>query len=77
MTQHINIRIEGHLDHSWVSWLDGLTLTHTEEGETVLTGWVKDQTALYGLIAKLRDLGVILISINIEETDTPDNQKQQ
>jgi hypothetical protein len=65
--QRIEIRVEGHLDQTWADWLDGFTLTHTEEGETILTGKVKDQAALYGLIAKLRDLGVKLISVNSGE----------
>ena len=61
--QRVEIRIEGHLDPTWEDWLDGFTLTHSEGGETVLTGSVRDQAALYGLIAKLRDLGVKLVSI--------------
>jgi hypothetical protein len=61
--QRVEIRVEGHLDPSWADWLDGFALTHTEGGESILTGEVKDQAALYGLIAKLRDLGVKLISI--------------
>jgi len=62
--QHIEIRVEGHLDRSWAEWLDGFNLAHAEHNETILTGKVKDQAALYGLIAKLRDLGVKLISVN-------------
>ena len=69
--QQVGIRIEGHLDQSWADWLDGFTLAHTEEGETILTGEVKDQAALYGLIAKLRDLGVKLISVNSGEETPP------
>jgi hypothetical protein len=65
--QRVEIRIEGHLDQSWADWLDGFTLTHTEQGETILTGEITDQAAMYGLIAKLRDLGVKLISINSGE----------
>ena len=65
--QRVEIRIESHLDKTWADWLDGLTLDHTDEGETILTGEVKDQTALYGLIAKLRDLGVILVSVKSGE----------
>jgi len=65
--QRVEIRIEGHLDQTWADWLDGFTLTHTEGGETVLTGKVKDQAALYGLIAKLRDLGVKLLSVKSGE----------
>ena len=63
----VEVRIEGHLDPTWAEWLDGFTLTHTEEGETILAGNVKDQTALYGLIAKLRDLGLKLISVDYKK----------
>ena len=65
--QRVEIRIESHLDRAWAEWLDGFTLTHTKEGETILTGEVKDQAALYGLIAKLRDLGVKLVSVKSGE----------
>jgi hypothetical protein len=62
--QRVEIRVEGYLDVTWAEWLDGFNLAHTEQDETILTGKVKDQAALYGLIAKLRDLGVKLISVN-------------
>lgn len=62
--QRVEIRVKSHLDENWAEWLDGFTLTHTEDDETVLTGEVKDQAALYGLMAKLRDLGVELIAVN-------------
>ena len=61
--QRVEIRIEGHLDPTWEAWLDGFTLNHSEGGETILTGAVRDQAALYGVIAKLRDLGAVLVSI--------------
>ena len=67
MMQRVKIRIEGHLDMTWAEWLDGFNLTHSSQDETILTGKVKDQAALYGLIAKLRDLGVKLISVNSGE----------
>jgi hypothetical protein len=67
MMQRVEIRVEGHLDQTWAEWLDGFNLAHTEQGETILTGKVKDQAALYGLISKLRDLGAKLISINSGE----------
>ena len=63
--QHVEIKAKGHLDQDWASWLEGFTFTYSAENETVLTGSVKDQAALYGLIAKLRDLGVILLEVNI------------
>jgi hypothetical protein len=64
MMQRVEIRVEGHLDQTWAEWLDGFTIAHSEQDETILTGKVKDQAALYGLIAKLRDLGVKLVSVN-------------
>jgi hypothetical protein len=61
---HVEILVEGHLDPQWADWLDGFTITHTENNETVLIGTVEDQSAFYGIMAKLRDLGVKLISAN-------------
>jgi len=48
-------------------WLDGLTITHTQQDETILSGPIQDQAALYGLIVKLRDLGLPLVSVNSDE----------
>ena len=63
--RQMEIRVEGHLDKDWGKWLEGFTFTHNKAKETILTGKVEDQAALYGLIAKLRDLGVTLIAINV------------
>jgi hypothetical protein len=57
------IRIKGHLDHRWASWFDGLTLTLEDNGDTLLTGPVVDQAALHGLLRKVRDLGMPLVSV--------------
>ena len=57
------IRIEGHLGREWADWFGGLTLTTLDNGETLLTGPVVDQAALYGLIRKVRDLGMPLLSV--------------
>jgi hypothetical protein len=62
--QQVEIRVKGQIDERWSEWLEGLTITHMGEGETVLTGPVTDQSALYGLIARLRDLGLPLLSVN-------------
>lgn len=64
--QQVDIRVEGHLDRRWSEWLEGFTIVHTEQDETLLAGTVADQAALYGLIAKLRDLGVKLLSVSLE-----------
>lgn len=59
----VEIRIKGRIDQQWSEWFEDLTITHTEQGETLLTGEVADQAALYGLLAKLRDLGLALLSV--------------
>ena len=56
------IRIEGHLGPKWMEWFEGLTITLEDDGETLLTGPVVDQAALHGLLRKVRDLGMPLIS---------------
>jgi hypothetical protein len=58
------IRVAGHLSPQWVEWFDGLTVTLEEDGNTLLTGFVADQAALYGLLKKVRDLGLSLLSVN-------------
>ncbi len=59
------IRVKGHLDSPyWSEWFDGLTVTLTENGETALSGPIVDQTALHGLLVKVRDLGLPLLSVN-------------
>jgi hypothetical protein len=57
-------RVEGHLAPSWSEWLDGLTIANLDNGEALLTGPVVDQAALHGLLAKVRDLNLPLISVN-------------
>ena len=57
------IRIKGHLDDRWADWFGGLTITLEENGDTLLTGPVVDQAALYGLLRKVRDLGMPLLSV--------------
>jgi hypothetical protein len=61
--QRYAIRIAGHVDASWSEWFDGLTVTHTESGETILYGAVADQAALHGLLARIRDLNLTLVSV--------------
>jgi len=63
----IEIHVKGRIESHWSSWFHGLDLTHTERDETVLSGLVADQSALYGLIARLRDLGLALVSIRCDE----------
>lgn len=64
MTQYYEIRIKGHLDQSWTDWFDGMTISHETSGETLLTGYLPDQAALHGVLNRLRDLSIQLISVN-------------
>ena len=58
------IRLKGHLDGRWSDWFGGLTITLEEDGDTLLTGPVADQAALHGLLKRVRDLGLPLLSVN-------------
>ena len=62
------LRIDGHLDDRWTAWFDDLTLTRESDGTTTLRGLVPDQAALHGLLAKVRDLGATLISVEVIDT---------
>jgi hypothetical protein len=57
------LQVQGHLDQYWSTWFDGFTLTHQDDGTTTLRGLVRDQSELHGLLAKVRDLGMALISV--------------
>jgi hypothetical protein len=66
------IRIKGHLGSQWTDWFEGLTITLEENGETLLTGPVVDDAALHGLLKKVRDLGMPLLSVHRVEPDQAD-----
>jgi len=61
--QNYEIRVRGHLPADWIDWLGDLTLDHAPDGTSTLTGELPDQAALYGVLLKLRDLGIELLSI--------------
>lgn len=60
---YYHFTVQGHLDDHWTAWFEGLTITNRVNGEAILGGVVKDQAALYGVLVKLRDLGLPLIAV--------------
>lgn len=65
------IRVEGHLTERWAAWFDGLAVNSEDDGTTVIRGSVVDQAALHGLLLRLRDIGIPLISLTpVEDSDT-------
>jgi hypothetical protein len=67
------IRIEGHLGRDWADWFEGLAITARDSGETLLTGPVVDQAALHGLLRKVRDVGIPLLSVVRVKPDQADS----
>ena len=70
-TPQYEIRVKGHLGHRWAAWFDGLSITNEGDGTTVMSGPVVDQAALHGLLHKLRDVGIPLVSLIQLPTDAP------
>ena len=63
MSNTCEIVVKGHLDMHWSGWLEGLTITHSDQGETILSGEIRDQAAFYGLLVRLRDMALVLLSV--------------
>lgn len=63
------IKIKGHMSQKWVDWFDGLTVTLGEDGNTILSGPIIDQSALHGILKKIRDLGMPLLSVNSTDSN--------
>ncbi|MEI2609145.1 MAG: hypothetical protein V9G20_11010 [Candidatus Promineifilaceae bacterium] len=72
------IRVKGHLNSQWTEWFEGLAVTLEEDGDTLLTGPVVDQAALHGLLKKVRDLGLPLVSVvQIQGLDSHQNDAKK
>jgi hypothetical protein len=71
------IRIRGRRDKDWVEWFDNMTLTHTSEGQTILTGPMPDQAALHGILNRIRDLNLELISVTQTEPAAKDESQSK
>jgi hypothetical protein len=80
MSDTCEIVVKGQLDTGWSKWFEGLTITHNDKGETLISGPIRDQAALYGILAKMRDLALFLISVqyvvdgSLKENNGSDNK---
>ena len=73
--EHYVICIKGHLDPRWSEWFEGMMVIHTESGETILSGPVADQAALHGLLVKVGDLNLTIVSVNRGKPALPGEEK--
>lgn len=76
MTEFYEIKVEGHLDPQWVTWFAGLQLTYPAADETLFSGPLPDQAALHGLLERIRDLNLTLLSVS-RRSLTPNNVKKR
>jgi hypothetical protein len=76
MPEYYEIKIKGHLDPGWSDWFAGLTVTHLGGNETLFSGLLPDQAALHGLLERIRDLNITLISVTCGGQPTPDADKE-
>lgn len=70
MSDYCEILVKGQLDMDWAGWFEGLTITHNDKGETLFSGEVRDQTAFYGLLAKVRDAGLSLVLVKFRADES-------
>ncbi|QBD76933.1 hypothetical protein EPA93_13335 [Ktedonosporobacter rubrisoli] len=65
------IRVKGHLSAFWQDWFEDLSITHETNGTTVISGFIRDRAALYGVLFKMCDLGLVLLSLEAQEPEKP------
>lgn len=69
MKDHYEITVQGHLDAGWARWFDGFVIRNAQDGTSVLSGQIEDQSALHGVLIKIRDLGLPLLAVQRVERD--------
>jgi hypothetical protein len=72
---HVEIWVKGQIDNHWSGWFDDMEITQTDQDETLLKGWVVDQSAVYGLLSRVRDLGLALVSVTLSEGESQEQTK--
>jgi hypothetical protein len=75
--EYYEILVRGQLDSHWSAWFEGLTLTPLENGATLITGPVQDQAALHGILAKIRDLDLHLLSVVLSDPESRESKKMR
>ncbi len=75
MPEYCKIKIKSHLDPRWSHWFEGMKLTHLEGDETLLSGPLPDQAALHGLLERIRDLNLTLISVTCGDSPNPETDQ--
>ena len=75
--QWYEVRVQGHLDARWADWVEGLAFTHEGDGTTTIAGPLVDQAALHGLLARIRDLGLPIVSLRRVCPDSPGSEINQ
>jgi hypothetical protein len=76
MPEYYEIKVKGHLDPLWSDWFAGMQLTHLEGNETLLAGSLPDQAALHGMLERIRDLNITLLSVNCGSGSTLNSVKE-
>jgi hypothetical protein len=71
------VRVKGHLDGRWAAWFEGFSLTHAGDGTSVLAGFVVDQAALHGVLRKLGDVGLLIVSVTRADAAQPSTRTTQ
>ena len=66
--QNTEIRVKGHIDPTWSDWVEGLNISHIDQDQTLLSGVVVDQSTLFGILTKLRDMGLEIVSVNVSDS---------
>ena len=74
MSDFCEIVVKGHLDIDWSGWFEGLTITHHDKGETMLSGQIRAQAVFYGIIAKVRDMGLCLVVVKYRASGVADEK---